>query len=110
MISKFFALLFVVSISIFLFVWLNASEPKKKSFDTSRYNKTTISIDSDLENIFEDSKFIMMTSFSTSMFSFLGFLLSLRSNRKENALLDLQMERENLEVERLKTEINNLKS
>ena len=110
MISKFFAFLFVVSISLFLFLWLNATEPKKKNFETSRYNKTTISIDTDLESIFEDSKFIMLASLSTSLFSFFGFLLSLRASRKENALLDLQMEKENLEVEKLRTEINNLKS
>jgi len=110
MFSKFFAFLFVISISIFLFIWLTATEPKKKSFEASRYNKTTISIDTDLDNIFEDSNFIMVASLSTSLFSFFGFLLSLRSSRKEDALLDLQMEKEGLEVERLKTEIHNLKS
>ena len=110
MISKFFAFLFVVSISIFLFIWLNATEPKKKNFEPSRYNKTTISIDTDLENIFEDSKFVMLASLSTSLFSFFGFLLSLRSSRKKDALLDLQMEKESLEVERLRGEIQNLNS
>lgn len=110
MFSKFFAFLFFISFSIFLFLWLNAAEPNKKQLDSSKYNKTTISIDTDIVDIFEDSKFIMMASLSTSLFSFFGFLLSLRSSRKEHALLDVQMERENLEVERLKAEINNLKS
>ena len=113
MLSKFFAVLFVVSISLFFFIWLNFSEPTKKHRDSTTYQKTnaSLSIDSsDLMDIFEDSKFIMMASLSTSLFSFLGFLLSLRSSRKEDALLDLQMERENLEVERLRAEIHNLKS
>lgn len=110
MFSKFFALLFVISLSIFLFVWLNTTQSSKKDLEPTRYNKTSISIDTDIGNIFEDSKFIMLASLSTSLFSFLGFLLSLRSSRKEDALLDLQLQRENLEVEKLQTEINNLKS
>jgi len=113
MLSKFFAFLFVVSISLFLFLWLTTSEPNKKHRDTIHYQKPNASLTiepSNLLDIFEDSEFIMITSLSTSLFSFLGFLLSLRSSRKEQALLEIQMERENLEVEKLKAEIDNLKS
>lgn len=116
MFSKFFAFLFIVSLSIFLFFWFNPAEAESKisksTPQTQSYQKTTptINVEANLvSDIFDDSQFMMMASLVTSLFSFLGFLFSLKSTYKEDKLLDLKREREQLEMEKLKAEIDLLK-
>jgi len=117
MFSKFFAFLFIVSLALFLFFWLRTPEVNtqptvKQAPYTRTYQKPmpSVTVEPDMfTNIFNDSRFIMMASLVTSIFSFLGFLISLRSNYKENQLIELKKEREGLEMEKLKAEIDLLK-
>ncbi|MBU1667703.1 hypothetical protein KKC13_04735 [bacterium] len=118
MFSKFFAFLFIASLALFLFFWLNTADVNTQSTVkhapySQSYQKPmpSVTVEPDLfTNIFNDSQFLMIASLITSVFSFLGFLISLKSSYKENQLIDLQKEREGLEMEKLKAEIDLLKN
>ena len=114
--SKLFALLFTISISVALFYWVL---PKKSTIqptiqeksDPYVQQKTGISsVEIDVEAIRNNDTLIMYSAMGSSFFSLFGFILSLRSNRKENRLMDLKLKRENLELEKLQTEIKQLQN
>lgn len=118
MFTKFFGFLFIASLALFLFFWLNTPEVStqptiKQAPYTKTYQKPmpSVTVEPDLiSDLFNDSQFIMIASLITSIFSFLGFLISLKSSYKENQLIDLQKEREGLEMEKLRIEIDILKN
>jgi hypothetical protein len=118
--KKFFALLFAISFSLFLyFQFLHTPTPPKRvetpivkkgqTYQKSSHS-TTISIEPEFN--FDDN-FILMSSLITSILSFFGFVLStyhsMRGHRRDEELFNLQRERENLELEKIRAEIQALR-
>jgi cell division protein FtsL len=119
-IKNFFALLFIISLSIFLYLrfgvaFLNQNENK----NTIRYEESSqqnikkssylsyISVKNNLS--LENENFILLTSLITAVLSFLGFIISsyysMRNRRRNEEIFNLQREKERLEMEKLQQEI-----
>lgn len=113
--SKFFGLLFVLSLSVFLFFWLSPANVETPLSSTKQISNgyaqqkmtmPSVSIENDISS---DNSLVILMALGSSIFSFFGFLLSFRSNHKENQLLDLKKEREQLEMQKLQAEIDLLR-
>ena len=114
--KNFFALLFTISFVIFLYFQFihtpKAEVPinkKSQSYQKTSYS-TNVSVESEL-NI--DNDFILMSSLVTSILSFLGFILStyhsMRGHRRDEELFDIQREKESLELDKIRAEIQALR-
>ncbi len=118
-IKKFFALLFIVSLSVFIFFKFypttveNSPKPHyidKKTQMTQKPSMPSVSIETNLES--SNDNFILLTSLITSMLSFLGFIIStfysMKGHRRDEEIFNLQRERERLEMEKIQAEIRAL--
>jgi len=122
--KKFFALLFIISLSVFLFLkfYSITAEDKeiiapidnkidKKMQMTQKTYMPSVSIETNLESSNSDS-FILLTSLITSILSFLGFIISsyysLKGHRRDEEIFNLQRERERLEMDKIQAEIRAL--
>jgi uncharacterized protein YjcR len=115
---RFFAILFIVSLFIFLFFkfYLKTIQSPVDSV----HSKTTqmqqkpmlpsVAIEPELTG---DDDFILIASLISSILSFFGFLISSfyshRGHVREEELFDLKRERERLEMEKIRAEINALR-
>jgi len=119
-IKKFFALIFIVSLSVFLytkFQSITTTEDKivKRDKTTQTYTQKqkphmpSISIENSFSS---DENFILLSSLITSILSFLGFIISsyysMKGHRRDEELFSLQREKEKLEMEKLQEEIRAL--
>ncbi len=119
-IKKFFALLFIVSLSVFIFFKLyptkieneqNIHKIDKKIQISQKSYMPSISIETNLESNNSDN-FILLASLITSMLSFFGFIISsyysMKGHRRDEEIFNLQRERERLEMEKIQEEIKAL--
>ncbi|MCH9739621.1 MAG: hypothetical protein K0U38_02085 [Epsilonproteobacteria bacterium] len=116
---KFFALLFVVSLAVFLFFQFypkltdSAIIPPsdKKTQMHQKPGMPSISIETEFSS---NDSFILIASLITSILSFSGFLISsyfsYKGHRRDEELFGLQSERERLEMDKLQAEINALRA
>jgi len=116
-IRNFFALLFIVSLSIFVYLKIqpiiNQTKENKsitKYEKSSHIEKKSYIPSIAIENSFSsDENFVLLTSFITSILSFLGFLISgyysMINHRRKEELFNLQKEKQRLEMEKLQQEI-----
>jgi len=117
--KNFFALLFVISLAVFLyFQFINTSTtPKKVDTPIEKkgqiYQKShapSISIEPEFSG---NDNFILISSLITSILSFFGFILStyhsMRSNSRDEELFSLQREKERLELDKIQAEIQALR-
>jgi len=123
--KKFFIILFAISIATALFIKLypeintliygKPSSNTTKSLDKNApIHQKTISHSISIEPQFStNDDFILIASLITSLLSFLGFILSsyysLKSHSREEELFDLKREKENLEMEKIRAEIQALR-
>ncbi len=118
-ITKFFALLFIVSLSVFIFFKFYHTTVEdnptphyidKKTQMTQKPSMPSVSIETNLES--SNDNFILLTSLITSMLSFLGFIIStfysMKGHRRDEEIFNLQRERERLEMEKIQAEIRAL--
>ena len=112
--KRFFALLFILSISVFLFFqFYHQSEPithgDKKTQIHQKSNSPSFSIETDFAG---ENNFVILVSLITSIFSFFGFTIStyfsFKGHRRDEELFDLQREKERLEMEKIQAEIQAL--
>jgi len=123
--KKFFIILFTISITTALFIQFypkietliygvqssSTTEPTSKH---SPIHQKTIGHSINIEPQFStNDDFILIASLITSMLSFLGFILSsyysLKSHSREEKLFNLKKEKENLEMEKIRAEIQALR-
>lgn len=118
--KKFFALLFTISFAVFFyFQFIYIPVPPERidvpiSKNSQSYQKsmhsTTISIEQELSM---DDNFILMSSLITSILSFFGFVIStyqsMRGHSRDEELFSLQKERERLELDKIRAEIQALR-
>ncbi len=124
-IRNFFALIFIISLSIFIYFRFypefietikdNPTEVPQQHIDKkSQISQKTRRPNISLEANFEDtnSKFIILTSLISSFLSFIGFLISsyysIIGHKREEELLKLRKDREALEMEKIQAEIRAL--
>jgi len=116
-IKKFFALIFIVSLSVFLYTKFQSitTEEKivKRDKTTQTYTQKPHMPSISIENSFSsDENFILLSSLITSILSFLGFIISsyysMKGHRRDEELFSLQREKERLEMEKLQEEIRAL--
>ncbi|NOZ89882.1 MAG: hypothetical protein GXO60_01210 [Epsilonproteobacteria bacterium] len=117
-IKKFFLLLFIVSLSIFLYIKYQSiikEEEKivKTEKTTQKYTQKPHMPSISVENNFStDENFILLTSLIASILSFLGFIISsyysMRGHKRDEELFNLQKEKQRLEMEKLQEEIRAL--
>jgi SET domain-containing protein len=118
--KKFFALLFAISFSLFLYFQFLHTPTPPKIVDTpvvkksQTYQKSSRSTTISIEPEFNfDDNFILMSSLITSILSFFGFVLStyhsMRGHRRDEELFSLQKEKESLELEKIRAEIQALR-
>ncbi len=122
-IKNFFALIFVISLSIFIsfkfypeFIEnvkksiLSQHQIDKKNQISQKITKPNISLEANFENT--NNKFIILTSLISSLISFIGFLISsyysIVWHKKKEELFRLRKEREALELEKIQAEIRAL--
>jgi len=115
---KFFATLFIVSLFVFLFFQFYPktmqspmnSDGGKKTQMHQKSMMPSISIEPELTG---NDNFILVASLISSILSFFGFLISgfysHRGHRREEELFDLKREKERLEMEKIRAEINALR-
>jgi len=122
--KKFFALLFIISLSVFLFlkfysITLEDKEisPIEQKIDkkiqmTQKTYMPSVSIETNLESSNSSDSFILLTSLITSILSFLGFIISsyysLKGHRRDEEIFNLQRDRERLEMDKIQAEIRAL--
>jgi len=116
---KFFAILFIISLFVFLFFQFYPKTIHSPQ-DTHTLEKTTHieqkaslpSISIEPEIIAEDEDFILVASLTSSILSFFGFLISSfyshKGHRRDEELYRIRKERERLEMEKIRAEINAL--
>jgi len=122
-IKNFFALLFVVSLSVFLYLRFGATLLNEMSQNENKsvikYEKSSeqniekssyipsISIENNFAS--ENENFILLTSLISAILSFFGFVISsyysMRNHRRNEEIFNLQREKERLEMEKLQQEI-----
>ena len=114
--KKFFIILFTISIAIALFIqfypkidsYISGEKPSKHS--QIHQKGSSHSFEYQLSG---SDDFILVASLITSMLSFIGFILSsyysLKGNSRDEELFDLQKEKENLEMEKIRAEIQALR-
>lgn len=115
--KKFFALLFIASMAIFLYFQFfstpTVENHTNKNIKTEMHQKPympSVSIETSFSG---DDDFIMLSSLITSILSFLGFILStyhsMKNHRRGEEIFDLRKERERLELEKIQAEIQALR-
>ena len=118
--KNFFAMLFAISFGVFLyFQFIHTPEPIKQleapiSKKGQSYQKSSYSANVTIEpELNLDDNFMLMSSLITSILSFFGFVLStyhsLKGTRRDEELFNLQREKENLELEKIRAEIQALR-
>jgi len=116
-IKKFFALIFIVSLSVFLYTKFQSitTEEKivKRDKTTQTYTQKPHMPSISIENSFSsDENFVLLSSLIASILSFLGFIISsyysMKGHRRDEELFSLQREKEKLEMEKLQEEIRAL--
>jgi len=116
-IKKFFALIFIVSLSVFLYTKFQstATEDKivKRDKTTQTYTQKPHMPSISIENSFSnDENFVLISSLIASILSFFGFIISsyysMKGHLRDEELFSLQREREKLEMEKLQEEIRAL--
>ena len=124
--KKFFIILFAISITTALFIQfypqidsLIHEEPTqtsttKPSDKHSNISQKPMGHSINIEPQFSaNDDFIFIASLITSMLSFLGFVLSsyysMRSHSRDEELFNLKKEKENLEMEKIRAEIQSLR-
>ena len=118
-IRTFFALLFAVSLAVFLYFqfypkFIDSTETEPTDKKTQTYQKPGLPSVSIETEITSNDRFIMIASLVTSILSFFGFLIStyfsFRGHKRQEELFSLKAQREQLEMEKIQQEINALKS
>ena len=116
-INKFFALIFILSLSVFLYTkfYIDSKSVtiEDKIYKEEQNMKVQIEkshILMSVENSFSNNKnFIMITSLITSILSFLGFIISIyysmKGHKREEELFSLQREKERVDMDKLQEEI-----
>jgi len=116
-VKKFFILLFIVSLSIFLHIKCKSiireesltKQEKTTQTYTQKSHIPSISIENNFSN---EENFIMLTSLITSILSFFGFIIStyysMRGHKRDEELFNLQKEKQRIEMEKLQEEIKAL--
>jgi len=116
-IKKFFALIFIVSLSVFLYTKFQSitTEEKivKRDKTTQTYTQKPHMPSISIENSFSsDENFVLLSSLIASILSFLGFIISsyysMKGHKRDEELFSLQREKEKLEMEKLQEEIRAL--
>jgi TRAP-type C4-dicarboxylate transport system permease small subunit len=118
--KNFFALLFAISFSLFCYFQFihTPSQIKETEAPISKkgqsYQKSSYSANISIEPELDlDNNFILISSLITSILSFLGFILSIyhsiKGDRRDEELFSIQKERENLELEKIRAEIEALR-
>ncbi len=123
-IRNFFALIFIISLSIsisFKFypefiksiknnIVSSQQQIDKKNHISKKITRPNISLEANFEN--NNNKFIVLTSLISSLLSFIGFLISsyysIVWHKKKEELLKLRKEKEALEMEKILAEIRAL--
>ena len=115
---KFFASLFIVSLFIFLFFQFYPKtiqspmdgESGKKTQMNQKPMLPSISIEPEITG---SDNFILVASLVSTVLSFFGFFISsyftLRGHRRDEELFDLKREKEQLEMDKIRAEINALR-
>ncbi len=116
--KKFFFILFTLSIAVAMFVYfypktdtdIHQKNPNKHSQIQQKAGGLSLNIENQLST---SDDFILVASLITSMLSFIGFILSsyysIREHSRDEELFDLQKEKENLEMEKIRAEIQALR-
>jgi len=116
-IKKFFALIFIVSLSVFLYTKFQSitTEEKivKRDKTTQTYTQKPHMPSISIENSFSsDENFVLLSSLIASILSFFGFIISsyysMKGHKRDEELFSLQREKEKLEMEKLQEEIRAL--
>jgi len=120
-IKNFFALIFIVSLSVFLYTKFypefqsTTTEDKvvKQDKTTQIYTQRPRVPSISIENSFSiDENFILISSLIASILSFFGFIISsyyaMKGHRRDEELFNLRKEKERLEMEKLQEEIRAL--
>jgi len=120
-IKNFFALIFIISLSVFLYTKfypefksvmtedkIVKEEPTVQTY-TQKSRIPSISIEN---NFSSDKNFILISSLIASILSFLGFIISsyyaMKGHKRDEELFNLRKEKEMLEMEKLQEEIRAL--
>jgi len=120
-IKKFFALIFIVSLAVFLYTKFYAEfkstiqkeeitkQDKTIQIHTQKPHIPSITVENSFSN---DENFIILTSLITSILSFFGFIISsyysMKGHKRDEELFNLRREKERLEMEKLQEEIRAL--
>jgi len=120
-IKNFFALIFIVSLSVFLYTKFYpefqsiTKEDKivKRDKTTQVYTQKPNIPSILIENSFaSDNNFVLISSLIASILSFFGFIISsyyaMKGHRRDEELFNLRKEKERLEMEKLQEEIRAL--
>ncbi len=115
---RFFATLFIVSLFVFLFFQFypeTVQSPQDNTLDKKTHieQKSSLPSVSIEPEITGNDDFILVASLISSILSFFGFLISSfyshRGHRREEELFNIKRERERLEMEKIRAEINALR-
>ncbi|MCK5855432.1 MAG: hypothetical protein KAG56_09435 [Sulfurovaceae bacterium] len=116
--KKFFIVLFSISLLVAIFIHfypqihslISEEKTSKQSQIHQKSNGHSINIEPEFSN---NDDFILIASLITSMLSFLGFILSsyysIKGDTRDEELFDLKREKENLEMEKIRAEIQALR-
>ena len=116
--KKFFIILFSISLAIALFIQfypktvtpVEGGASSKHSQIHQKGSGHSISLEHQLSS---SDDFILVASLITSMLSFIGFILSsyysLKGHSRDEEIFDLQKEKENLEMDKIRAEIQALR-
>jgi len=116
-IKNFFALIFIISLSVFLYTKFYLefksvmAEDKivKEEPITQTYTQKSLIPSISIENNFSTNKnFILISSLIASILSFFGFIISSYYAKRDEELFNLRKEKERLEMEKLQEEIRAL--
>ena len=116
--KKFFIILFTISMAVAMFVYfypkVDTDTPIKNPNKHSQIQQKGGGLSLNIENQLSTSNdFILVASLITSMLSFIGFILSsyysIKGHSRDEELFDLQKEKENLEMEKIRAEIQALR-
>jgi len=119
-IKNFFALIFIVSLSVFLYTkfypeFQSTATDKivKRDKTTQTYTQKPHIPSISIENSFSsDENFVLISSLIASILSFFGFIISsyyaMKGHKRDEELFSLRREKERLEMEKLQEEIRAL--
>jgi hypothetical protein len=116
--KKFFIILFAISITVAISVYFypqtDTTPPHKNPSKHSQIQQKGTNHSLSFEHQLSTSDdFILVASLITSMLSFIGFILSsyysVKGHSRDEELFDLQKEKEKLEMEKIRAEIQALR-